>query len=201
MILGLAAVAFLFFGGLNPPRLSGVISANYKLEVKGRKAARKRARAGIDMLLEDRHREALNHLNRAIRADDSFAEAYLARSVALLGVGKATEALQDAQTAITMLRDGKLDELAWKAVGAEALPLGIIVASRVQCIASEVGKPSLTPDQGALMVRLLREFSAVTDCEQAQKTLVRWKNESRVFSILSRARASCPNVWTCDPTS
>jgi len=201
LILGLAAMAFLLFGGLNTHRSFGIISASYRREVKGRKAARKRARAGIDLLLEDRHPEALTQLNRAIRADDSFGEAYLARSVAHLGVGKTTNALQDAKTAITMLRDGQLDELAWNAIGTDAVPRGIIAASRVQCIASEVGKSPLTPDQGALMVRLLREFSAATDCEQAQKTLERWENEGRVFSILDRARTSCPQIWTCNPAS
>ena len=201
LVLGLAAVAFLFFGGLNKHRPSGIISASYKLEVKGRKAARNRARAGIKLLLDDRHHEALSHLNRAVRADNNFAEAYLARSVAHLGVGKTTDALQDAETAIKMLRDHQLDELAWKKIGREAVPLAIIVANRVQCVASEIGRPPLTPDQGVLLVRLLREFSVATDCDQAQNTLERWENEGRIFSILDRARASCPHVWPCGPTS
>jgi len=194
MVLLLAALAFVAFSAVTTSKQNP--KDGLKLEVKGRKTARMRAKRGIDMLLTEDYVSALTELDRAIRSDPDFSEAYLARSVTQLGVGKPTAAIADANSAKALLEKHSLDEIAWQQHPKATVNDGRLIADRVICIAKEVGKTPLSLNEGALLVRLFREFTMATDCVSSQSTMERWKHEGRVFRIVDHARSQCAQLWT-----
>jgi tetratricopeptide (TPR) repeat protein len=161
-----------------------------------RRAARDHAGEGITALLEGRYATARNQLNVALRKDERFAEGYMARALAWLGLGDLGRAREDAQRAVALFGEGEIDPIAWKGKDlAEAR--GRIIAGRIDCVARAAdGRDNLAQPDYDVLVRLLYDVFRNTECHGAEVALSRYTGK-RAYPVVTHAMTLCPDLWTC----
>ncbi len=164
-----------------------------------RNEARSAMARGLEALKEGYFGDAAQALDEAIRDDGEFAEAYLARGMARLGLGEYGPAVNDAREGGILVHGGRTDAAGWSGAKAEASARAGVVAERIACVARVAHESALPPTQAPRLVALLGEVTAEPTCSGQAVVLERWRAEPGPLAVLSRARRGCASAFRCAP--
>lgn len=170
---------------------------------KSKLRARSLVGTGIEALVAGEYEAAMAALDGALRENDLFAEAHLARSMTRLAIGDFAGAVSDANNAENLFDAGRVDARAWEGMSdEEAAAVGTLIAQRARCVAQTAAamKPPPAGMDAGRVFRIFYEIRAASTCESAAAVLADWRREPVAYTTITRAMAHCQKLWRCEPS-
>ena len=165
---------------------------------KTRVDARRHAGTALTALAAGDVETAREEIELAVAVNSRYPEAVLSRAMVYLALGDLEEARRGANRTLNLLQTETPDPQAWNGMTeAQARDRGMLVASRIQCVARAGANSNPTRAQGKRLYDLMIELNEARGCTAIKDVIKRWSGEGLPYRIVLEAWSICRELWPC----